>query len=160
MITTPSIYGQRATFVCNLAGQLKSPKEISTLIMDKFGRAIGVVAITTFVEKNKDWVGKIREQYLSDISTIPIAQEKIRLERDENLYQLSQTIAKPTDRISSGLACLKEAREELKGGHIQYNQYNQYNQFTDAELLEKQKKIEGQIIEISKTNVKEVVNVA
>lgn len=145
-----AISGQKATFVCNLAGQLKSPKEISELLRYKHNAHYGERAISTFVEKNKDIIGRIRETYLADISTIPIAQEKIRLERDESLYQFSQTIAKPTDRIASGLACLKEAREELKGGHIQYNQYNQYNQYTDAELLERQKKIEAQIIDITK----------
>ena len=150
------IVGQSESFVCHLAGQMKTLPEIQEQLLKIHKIEIGTQAIRRFIERKKDYVARIRETYLADISDVPIAQEKIRLERDEALYQLSQTLSNVPTRIEKGISCLREAREELKGGTYQFNQFNQYNQFTDEQLLEKQKKIESQIIDLSKEEKVEV----
>ena len=115
------------------------------------------VSTCTIGRLYKQSVGEVDEQkekMLAASAEVPIAMERVRLERDEALYQLSQKLSGDKDKITHGLAVLREAREESKNA-VQPNifQFNQFNTLSDEELLAKKKQIERKILDIKKVEV-------
>ena len=95
----------------------------------------------------------MREKIVAGAMGVPIADEKIRLERTEKLYHVAATILNKKDMVDTSLRCLKEAREEVKGESSlkeMHLQLNQFNQLTDAELIRKKKDLESKIVELSR----------
>jgi hypothetical protein len=144
------LVGQKKTFVINMLAQFKTAKETAQLLHEVHGILVSDKTIGAFKQRNELEIATARQRYLSKIDDVPIASEKVRLERDESLYQLSQTLDDPKDKVTTGLQCLQEAREETKGGSVTFNQYNQQNVFTDAELLHKIKETEERVVLLSK----------
>ena len=144
------VLNERNFFICNLAAQYKSATEIQSLLKEVHNFSMTPQTINKITNKNLKTVEKLREKYLADLMTVPIAQEKIRLERDEELYKLALTIENRKDRINSALTCIKEAREETKKSEHNQNfiQFNQFNTLTDEELLEKKRRLEDKILNI------------
>ncbi len=149
-ISKSPVLNERNFFICNLAAQYKSASEIQDLLKEVHNFSMTPQTINKITSKNLKTVEKLREKYLADLMTVPIAQEKIRLERDEELYNLALTIENRKDRINSALICIKEAREETKKSEHNQNfiQFNQFNTLTDEELLEKKRKLEDRILNI------------
>ncbi len=149
-IVKSPILNERNFFICNLAAQYKTSQEIQSLLFEVHNFNMTSQTIRKIIDRNLKTVEKLREKYLSDLMTVPIAQEKIRLERDEELYKLALTIENRKERINSALTCIKEAREETKKSDHSQNfiQFNQFYTLTDDELLEKKRRLEDKILNI------------
>ena len=147
----PKAMTEKKFFICNLLAQYKTAPEIQTLVKDVHSDEVSRNSIYSLKKAHPQLIEKLRTKYLSDLTSVPIAQEKVRLERDEILYQLSLTIENESDRVDAALHCLKEAREETKSStqtQNNYIQFNQFNSLTDEELLEKKHQLEAKIINI------------
>ena len=141
--------------ICNLLAQYKKPRQIMSILKDEHELDVKTKTITKFQVNEKELIGRLRDRFLSTVAEVPIAQKRIRLERAENLYEISQEL-EGKDRVDSGVKVLATAREEVEGkgsSQITLQQFNQYNQLTDEELQDKIKDIESKIM---KTNVVEV----
>ena len=102
-------------------------------------------------------IEEMRNKVLDKALKVPIANETVRLQRTEALYQVSTTILDKKDMVDTSLKCLKEARDEVKGegsSSQTYLQFNQYNELSDEELLFKKKELENKIIELNKKGEK------
>lgn len=141
---------ERNYFICNLFAQYKSGEEVKRLVKEIHNVDLTLTSLYIIKSKHLKLVERLRAKYLNDLIDVPIAQEKVRLERDEELYNLALTIENPKDRIPVALTCLKEAREETKKIEHSNNfiQFNQFNQLTDEELLEKKRRLEEKILNI------------
>lgn len=88
------------------------------------------------------------------LDEIPIANQTVRLDREETLYNISQNIQgqKDKDKIIYGISVLREARQETEQLEpVTANiQFNQFNQLTDEQLLKTKKDLEMKILELSK----------
>ena len=141
--------------ICNLLAQYKKPRQIMSILKDEHELNVKTKTITKFKNSEQELIGKLRDRFLATVAEVPIAQKRIRLERAENLYEISQEL-EGKDRVDSGVKVLATAREEVEGkgsSQITLQQFNQYNQLTDEELQDKIKDIESKIM---KTNVVEV----
>ena len=141
---------ERNYFICNLFAQYKTAPEVQKLLKEVYGVDLVVQSLLAIKNNNLKFIERHRAKYLNELMDVPIAQEKIRLERDEELYNLALTIVDKKDKISTALTCLKEAREETKRvDHSQsFIQFNQFNQLTDEELLDKKRRLEEKILNI------------
>jgi hypothetical protein len=144
------VMSERNFFICNLFAQYKTPTEIQALLKEVHNVTMTTQTINKIKNRSLKVIETQRTKYLNDLMSVPIAQEKIRLERDEELYKLSLTIANSKDKIATALNCLKEAREETKKSDHNQNfiQFNQFNSLTDDELLEKKRRLEEKILNI------------
>ena len=141
---------ERNYFICNLFAQYKTAPEVKVLLKEVHEVDLSLSSLNVIRSNNLKFIERHRAKYLNELMDVPIAQEKIRLERDEELYNLALTITDKKDKISTALTCLKEAREETKRvDHSQsFIQFNQFNQLTDEELLEKKRRLEEKILNI------------
>lgn len=138
---------------CQLLAQFKEPVDIIRRINAKYDLAISQDTLREFEERYIKEITSIRTRYLADITKVPIANERVRLERVEEQYQASNRLSKPERKISYSLKCLKEAREEVKGpsdGMITNIQVNQFNTLSDDELMDKRQAIEKKIYDLRK----------
>ena len=146
---------EKELFICEQLAQLKTPNEIIGLWQKK-NPTDGKLSAQLIYYYKKTYTAQIedmRDKIMEKSLEVPIANEKIRLQRTENLYQVSASILHKKDRVDTSLKCLKEAREECKGeaGASQsYLQFNQYNELSDTELLEKKKEIERKFLELTR----------
>jgi hypothetical protein len=141
---------QQRFFICNLHAQYKKPGEIQKMLLEQFGRKVCLDTIVDYRKTQTELINNLREKWLNSAMDIPIAYKRIRLERAEELYNLSQDL-KGKERILSGLECLKTACNETEGkfaGGISFTQVNQYNNYTDEELLVKKRELEAKIINL------------
>ncbi len=152
--TNSKLGGDNFFYALSLFAQKKSIDEIGAILKQEKGVTISVIGLKKFKARNLDLIEQEQGKILSTVmqnKLTPVAVEQIRLERDEALFQLSQTLDKPKDKIDYGLKCIKEAREETKGdGSKNYIQFNQYNELSDKEILEKIKKVKQSIIDVTK----------
>ena len=103
----------------------------------------------TYANRIQDAIDKLT----LETQDIPIANERVRLSREEMLYRKSQTLEKAEDSINLGLRCLDAARNEFKSNTdgATYNvQFNQFNNMSNAELLKRKKVLEAKIVGFSK----------
>lgn len=150
------IRGHIETYICNLLAQDKNPREVSQLLQDSQRISITSQTIRKFSQEKEPIIERIRQELSEKMLKryIPIASETTRMEREEALYQLSQSLKQRTERIDYGLRCLGAAREECKSekkdSTPQNVQFNQYNILTDEQLLFKKRELEKSIIALSK----------
>lgn len=147
------IKGQVKTFVANLIAQYKTAPDIKKLALEIHKVSLTSTDIYAFKSANSGLIEKLREKFLEKTSDIPIAQERIRLEREEELYQLSQKVEKKESKVILGLSCLREAREETKvrsPSEISFNQYNEFRELSDQDLMLKLQEIRRQVTELVK----------
>lgn len=140
-------------FICESLANLKSPPEIVKIWTEAFPHKekLSLQLIYYYERTRRDLIETMRIQILEGSLNIPIAQERIRLSRNEELYQTASKILNSRDKVLTSLSCLREAREETKGeAGGTYVQFNQFNQLTDEQLLDKKKQIENKILELSK----------
>lgn len=150
-LVKPKTMTDKKFFICNLLAQYKTASEVKELVKEVHNAEISNSVIYSLKKAHPQLIERLRTKYLSDLTSVPIAQEKVRLERDELLYQLSLTIENEPDRVDAALRCLKEAREETKSTTQTQNnfiQFNQFNSLTDDELLEKKRRLEEKILNI------------
>jgi len=149
--------------VCNLIAQYKKPRQIQSILEEEYGVKLGLKRIRNFYGKEEKLIADLRERYLATVSEVPIAQKKVRLEREEQLYEVADGIEEIKGKIDSKLKCLASAREEIEGRGAQsvtFAQYNQYNQLSDEELQYKIKEIELKIAKASAIEVEDAVQVS
>lgn len=149
------IRDEKELFIIEQFAKLKSCKEISELYNAKFpdAKKIAPYGMHYYKKTRAPIIEQLRERFITRTMNIPIANERVRLKRTEDLYQESQRIEGVKDKVEVSLRCLKEAREEIKGesGSTQnFLQFNQYNDLTDEQLLDKQKELENKFLELSK----------
>ena len=147
------IVGPARIEACQMLAQFKDPIDIIRRLNAKYDMAISQDTVREFEEKHVKEITTARTRYLSSTMQVPIANERVRLERVEELYQTCKKLGRPERKIRYSLDCIKEAREETKGpsdGMVTNIQVNQFNQLSDEELLDKRKQIEKKIYELSK----------
>ncbi len=152
------IRSKKELFICEQLSQLKSPAEV----VENYNREnpndqIRTQNVAYYKKTRANMISKMREKFLEKQMRIPIAHEKVRLSRMEELYQKTQLIGveEPETQLKSietSLKCLKEAREEIKGGNSSQNivQFNQYNELTPEQLMDKKRELENKFIELSR----------
>jgi len=144
--------------VCNLIAQYKKPKQIQLVLDEEYGLKVKLNRIREFYGKEKQLIDNLRERYLSTVSEVPIAQKRVRLEREETLYETADEIDETKDKIDTKLKCLASAREEIEGRggqNVSFTQVNQYGNLSDQEVVDKIKEIE---LKIAKQNAIEVTD--
>ena len=154
------IKGERELFIIEQFAQLKGSTEVSELYNAKFpdARRISPGGMRYYKETRAPIIEQMRDKFISKSMNIPIANERVRLKRTEDLYNAASNIVAKDDKrvlnaVDISLKCLREAREEVKGeGGSTQNilQFNQYNELTDEQLLDKQKELEHKFLELSK----------
>jgi hypothetical protein len=140
-------------YVINLLAQEKGYKTIVKMVKDTHQHDISLGAVINIYKRSTGEIEQQKNTFLTASADVPIALERVRLERDEALYQLSQKVSGTRDKIVLGLNCLKEAREESKNAVQPNIVFNQFNNLSDAELLAKKKKLEARILDIKKVEV-------
>ena len=150
-------------FILEQFAQLKSPKEVAELYISKFpnNKKLSAQTMRYYKETRAPIIEQLRDKFIFRTMTVPIANEKVRLKRTEDLYIAASNVVKRDDdkvlsAVEVSLKCLKEAREEVKGesGSVQnFLQLNQYNELTNNELIEKKRELEYKFIELSKKGV-------
>lgn len=153
------ISGEKELWLCQQLAQIKSPQEVQELYHHKFPerKPLSVQLIRYYKETRGPIIEEMRNKVLDKALKVPIANETVRLQRTEALYQVSTTILDKKDMVDTSLKCLKEARDEVKGegsSSQTYLQFNQYNELSDEELLFKKKELENKIIELNKKGEK------
>ena len=146
---------KKQLFICEQLAQLKSSTEIMELWTQENpnDEKITYKMVNYYKIKYTPQIQDKRDKIMEQSLEIPIANEKIRLQRTETLYQAATSILNKKDMVNTSLNCLKEAREETKGetGSTQaYLQFNQFNELSDADLLAKKKELEEKVLELSK----------
>ena len=148
------LQGEAQAFTIALFAQQKTLSEIKKLLKDIHDVDINKCTLGLFSKKMKTQIEDLKNSYLEkSIEQVPIANEYVRLQREELLYKVSQKLSRNREKIDYGLKVLREAREETdKKQEISTAiQFNQFNQLTDEELLDKKKRMESRILELSKT---------
>ncbi len=146
--------GNNFFYAISLLAQRKTLKEVQDELKKNQNINVSIMALSRLYAENKDLIDQEEQKIMAVQCGAPIGIEKVRLERDEALYQLSQQLP-PKDirgKVSLGLACLKEAREETKGSGNSGNtyQFNQFNELSNKELLDKIRKVKLEIVELEK----------
>ena len=152
------IRNKKQLFVCEQLAQLKTPQEIIGLWekQNSDDTRISPQLIYYFKRTYASQIEDMRDKIMEKSLEVPIANEKVRLQRTEGLYHIATSILNKKDMIDSSLKCLKEARDECKGevGTTQaYLQFNQYNELSDADLIAKKKELEQKFLELTKKGV-------
>ena len=134
-------------FICTSLARLKKPREIQEDYLKQYGKDISGQVIQHYQKTRREVIDKLKDRFLNSSLEVPIANERIRLERTEDLYRESQKIMSKEVKVEKGIMCLKEAREEMKGVKGDINmQFNQFNSMTDEQLLERKKELERKIL--------------
>ena len=153
---------KKEVFICEQLMKLKTHREISEgwAKLNPDDKPLTKQAINYYIvtRKNKveDLRNKLIEKTVEKAMEVPIANEKVRLQRMEDLYHISTTILQKKDKVAVALNCLREARQEVKGDITStqnYLQLNQFNELTNEQLLEKKRELEQKFIELSKRGV-------
>lgn len=154
------IRDERELFILTQFSQLKTCREVAELHNTKFPnlKKVSPEGMKYYKQSRAAIIEEMRDKFIDKAMNIPIANERVRLKRTEDLYTAaSNVVAKDDNRILSAvevsLKCLKEAREEIKGesGSVQnFLQFNQYNELTDEQLLDKKRELENNFLELSK----------
>jgi len=151
-----SLNPQQITFVCNLFGQYKYPKEIQRLLKEIHGISVSPATLYGIRDANPEKIEELRNKYLAKIDDVPIAQDKVRLERIEHLYQYATTIRCKKDCVDTALKALSFAREEVKGsgaqgasrpGDMNFMQFN-FNNMSDKDLIALERRLKKTIIDL------------
>ena len=145
---------ESAAFTISLFAQEKSLSQIKKLLKDIHDVSISKPTLISFSKKMRPQIEDLKSSYLDkSIEQVPIANEYVRLQREELLYKMAQKLSRNTEKIDYGIKVLREAREETdkKQEVATAIQFNQFNQLTDEDLLDKKKKLESRILELSKT---------
>jgi len=92
----------------------------------------------------KKLILEVREKYLRDLSSVPIYNKRVRLERLEREYHNAVEVK---DKVK----VLSEARKEVEGegGGDVYLQLNQFNGMSDIELAQRRAKIMEEVKELA-----------
>ena len=146
---------QQLHFVCNLFGQYKSVEQIRKLLKSIHNVTVSPPTLYAIRENNQEKIEELRQKYLAKIDDVPIAQDKVRLERIEHLYQFSTTIRCKKDMIESAIKTLRAAREETKGdgataprpGDVSFMQFN-FNNMSDKDLLALERRLKKSVINV------------
>lgn len=152
------INDEKEFFILEKLSEGKTCTEVSRLYHAKFpdDRVISPQGIRYYKETREDVIEEIRLKVINKMMHIPIANEKVRLKRMEDLYQAASNVVATDDEkrlnaIGVSLSCLREAREEVKGNkESPAIIFNQYNELTPEGLLDKKKELERKFIELSK----------
>lgn len=154
------IKDEKELFIIEQFAQLKGYKAVSELYNSRFpdAKRITPQGMMYYKRTRAPLINEARDRFITKSMNIPIANERIRLKRTEDLYNAAANVVAQKDEqilnaVEVSLKCIKEAREEVKGeiGSTQtFLQFNQYNELTDEQLLDKQKELEQKFIELSK----------
>lgn len=131
--------------LCMLKGCFFSHKEIVKVIEAKFEKKFLLKQIEYFfsLKVHREQMLECRQNYLEEISEVPIAHKRIRLERLEKLYESSDGIEK--------IKALTEARKEVEGElqNLTLNVFKKYEGMPDEELETRQTELLKRIGEYS-----------
>ena len=153
---------RKEAFICERLVKLIPPsqiaKEWTKEYPDENHLSLQSIQYYILTRKNKieDMRQSLIEKTVEKAMEVPIANEKVRLQRMEDLYHISSTILMKKDKISTGLDCLREARQEVKGDTAStqnYLQLNQFNELTNEQLMDKKRELEQKFIDLSKKGV-------
>ena len=150
---------KKELYICEQLVKLKTYREISEgwAKLNPEDKPLTNQAINYYIvtrrNKIEDLRNKLIEKTVERAMEVPIANEKVRLQRMEDLYHISTTILLKKDKVAAALSCLKDARTEVKGDTTptqNYLQLNQFNELTNEQLMEKKRELEQKFIELSK----------
>ncbi len=149
------IRNDRELYIIQELARMKSVPEVTELCNKKFPalKPLSMFTVRYYKQTRAPIIEQLKNEIIEKSMSIPIANERVRLQRTEKLYQAANTILIKKDMVETSLKCLKEAREEIKGesGSTQnFLQFNQYNEFTNEQLLDKKKELEQKFIELNR----------
>lgn len=155
------IRDEKELFLIECLAQYKSPQEVADLYNTKFPdvKRISKESIKYYKRTRAPVIEQLREKFIARTMHIPIADEKVRLKRTEDLYNAAANVVARKDRsvlsaVETSLKCLKEAREEIKGesssGGNTFLQLNQYNELSNEQLIEEKNRLEKKFIELKR----------
>ena len=121
--------------LCMLKGCFFTDREIVEVINGKFETKFLVKQVENFFKfvKHREQMLECRQEYLQQISEVPIAHKRIRLERLEKMYQ-------ETRDNDIKIKVSQEARKEVEGEltSLTLNVFKKYEGMDDEELERRQ----------------------
>lgn len=134
--------------ILQLAGEFKTPRQICLIVKEEFPNEPifkkhtelnFTKKISELINRNRELVISLKEEYCRAILEVPIAHKRIRLERLEELYWKSLE----ENKIDEAQKVLSKAREELEGVRVNLNMYqlNFFGRMSDEELAEREREI-------------------
>jgi len=148
--------------------QFKTPTEVVNLIKEKFKKTIRIQSVYEVYFKGDKWQDLItqeRERYLSEVSKVPIANKRVRLERLEKIYEEAMAWSVKTinqwgvveeQQLGAAIQALDKARVEIEGDKALFEKQDHYHLFdsfkdkTDEELQKELDDLADQILEVRK----------
>jgi len=143
-------------FILERLAQGMKPKEIiDGYNALKRGDTISSRVVNYYRTRRSELISRMRDTVVMNSMDIPIANERVRLQRAEELYSQAQGIMGVKDKVETSLKCLDFAREETQTDTPQNLnvQFNQFNELTNEQLLEKKKELERKILGFQKDEV-------
>ena len=147
-------------YIVTLLAEYRPPKEIIALVKKKYDIVIWPTQVYKVRDQRREIINKLRVAYLKDITEIPIAQKKVRLERVEEQYVAANQITNTERRINAKLKCLDHAQQEIEGKtrmgdtFLNFQQNNIFTEYTNEQLIKKRKEI---LTKMKKARVPDVI---
>jgi len=146
------IIGPAKDYACRQLAEYKNHHTLLYELKHKFDLDITHEVLEKFEENYAKDIDRYRLHYINELSKVPCFNKRVRLERDEQFYQMSQSLDTNKEKILYGIMANKEAREESSERRdvTQNIQINQFTALSDEEVLEKKRKLESQIKDLIK----------
>ena len=125
--------------ICYLIAYYATYKTIVEVVQREFRRAFPFQHYVAF-RRSSSWqplIASLRQQYLANFDDVPIAQQRVRLERLEKLYQEAETVKLKT-------MVLRAASDELKEPSLKHQTniaITAYYQMSASELEQKRREV-------------------
>lgn len=142
-------------FIVEQLAQMVEPKDIIRKYAEAGMGRIDDAAVAYYRRTRGEVVRQLREKIMEASMDVPIANERIRLQRAEILYNQAQNITGLRDKVNTSLSVLDFAREETKES-VPANvnmQFNQFNQLTNEQLIQKKIELERKIAQYKPAEV-------
>jgi len=125
------------------SGEFKKPLQIARLIQPLISTTTPLKTIardiSNIVQKHKERINYLKEEYTKSILEVPIAHKRVRLDRLEDLYDKAYA----ADDLDASNKMLRSAREEVEGPKVNINLLNMsfLGNLTDEQIAEREKKV-------------------
>ena len=147
--------------VCQKLAHFWKPLAIKTHIQKTYGKHLAVETIVVNYRESTNWrpvIDKFREQYISDLSAVPLFHKRKRLDELTFFYEFY----KDRKKYREARLVLGQIMEEVEGkaGEVSFSftqiNNNQFNKLTDEELKQEKLKTMAELEKVKK--MKELIH--